>query len=185
MTAALVAVLALGLAACTSSGAEPDDEGKKSKDPHAGKPLEVSFDTPEGFSKTKDFELAKPLTKDYEAKFLKLDASKTNELIFVASYVLDKDTSDMNTEELNGLVTEFDKTLGNTQKSAPYPAVANGHKGIHKYVYEPFGQKKLIYDAEYFFETDHVVMVGCQREKDKYIKDIYAGCQTVLENLEF
>lgn len=181
-------VLAFGLAACTG-GDDTSSETKKKEDPYKNKPLPVSFDTPKGFSKSGNSQVQNPLTDNYEAQFLDYDASETAERIFVVSYVLDVDTSDMNDQELMAQVGEFDQTIGNEQKSQPYIALANGRKGIHKYVNEPLPQGEegevRRYDAEYFFDGNHLIQVGCEREKDQYISAVYKGCQGVLENLEF
>lgn len=187
LVAVVASALVLGMTACgTKEDPKPSDT-EKTADPFEGKPLEVSFDNPDGFSKVTDVEVLAPLTKKYDAQFLKMDATKTNEMVFVISYALDVDTTDMDAAALRAQVAGFDATIGNTQKSNPYTAIANGHSGLHKYVKQPTGQgdEVLIYDAEYFFEGTHLVQVGCQREKDEYIADVYKACQVVLENLEF
>ncbi|ADD45306.1 hypothetical protein [Stackebrandtia nassauensis] len=176
-----IGVLAAGLAACTGdngSNGDKDSEG-------GAKPLAVEYDVPEGFKENKDMKPITPLAKNHEVKYFSLDG-KESESIFVASYVIDVDTTDLDRDELLELVRQYDDKVDNQGKGDPYAAVANGHPGFHKWTKQATktGDEQFItYDAEYFFEGKRMVQVGCQYKDQE--AEIAKACRTVLGSLEF
>ena len=184
------AALVVGLAACSKDddgGDQPsDDAASPTKTYDPDKPIEPKFDVPDGFVENTDAELPKPLSDNYTLRLFAMQGVETDETVFIASYVIDTDTTDLSKEDLIKLVGDFDEQIGNKDDGKAYTSLANGRSGVHKYILEPLEEgsgEHLKYNAEFFFEGNHLVEVGCQFEDEP--DKVETACQTVLQNLEF
>jgi hypothetical protein len=182
-TAVAVAALAGGLSACSGGGQEADTGDKDTKD-YATTPLEVKYEVPEGFAEAKDGEPLVPLAEKFEAKYFDMDDVDTTEQIFIISYVINVDTSNLDRDGLIELVQQYDTKVDNQGEGLPYLSLANGHEGLHKWTKQEAGDDAfVVYDSEFFFKDNHLVQVGCQYDKQE--KAVAEGCHQLLKTLDF
>lgn len=181
----LIACMAMtvGLSACQGETTEePTSDVSESAPVPATEPAAISFTPPEDYTPLAIFEVAHPLAETYEVEAYRLNEAETDELAYVASYLLPGTPTTGTQEEQKAFVQAYDEQIGNEDtEGIPNLALVHGNVGVYRWAKISIEESTVFQLNTFLFHSNQAIVITCQYVEQR--DQAESACQQITDSL--